>query len=435
MVEGLALPARLSKQHEREVIMNEKMETLVLKNATIIDGTGADPVANGSVVIEGERIKEILPGAPGQLPSQASVIDCRQQTLLPGLIDAHVHMGAVDANIIDQQRRYFPSLLVIRTLKVMKETLDQGFTTARDCGGADPGFREAVAQGLVTGPRLLVCGLALSQTGGHGDFRLPTETFSPLESAAGVATGVYDGVDEVRRGAREQLRQGVDHIKVMAGGGAMSPSDEIDTSQYSLEELQAAVFEAESAGKYVSAHCYSDRSIHNSIAAGIRSIEHGNLLSESAAQAIKDAGAFLVPTIVTYEMISRMGKDLGIPANNVRKINEAKEKALEALAIADRVGVKIASGSDLLGPMQVYKGTELELKARVLGPMGAIVASTKMNAELIRRERDLGTIEAGKLADMILVDGDPLGDIAVLQQYQEKITLIMQGGHLYKNLL
>jgi len=215
----------------------------------------------------------------------------------------------------------------------------------------------------------------------------------------------------------------------------MSPSDEIDTSQYSLEELQAAVFEAESAGTYVSAHCYSDRSIHNSIAAGIRSIEHGNLLSESAAQAIKDAGAFLVPTIVTYEMISRMGKDLGIPANNVRKINEAREKALEALAIADRVGVKIASGSDLLGPMQVYKGTELELKARVLGPMGAIVASTKMNAELIRRERDLGTIEAGKLADMILVDGDPLGDIAVLQQYQEKITLIMQGGHLYKNLL
>jgi len=185
----------------------------------------------------------------------------------------------------------------------------------------------------------------------------------------------------------------------------------------------------------VSAHCYSDRSIHNSIAAGIRSIEHGNLLSESAAQAIKDAGAFLVPTIVTYEMISRMGKELGVPENNIRKINEAREKALEALAIAKRVGVKIASGSDLLGPMQVYKATELELKSRVLGTMAAIVASTKMNAELIRRERDLGTIEAGKLADMILVDGDPLGDIAVLQQYQEKITLIMQGGHLYKNLL
>jgi imidazolonepropionase-like amidohydrolase len=256
-----------------------------------------------------------------------------------------------------------------------------------------------------------------------------------VEHPAGLATGVYDGVDAVRGAAREQLRQGVDHIKVMAGGGAMSPSDEIDTSQYSLEELQAAVFEAESAGKYVSAHCYSVRSILNSIAAGIRSIEHGNLLNESAAQGIKEAGAFLVPTMVTYEMISRMGKDLGVPENNVRKINEARERSLEALDIAHRVGVKIASGSDLLGPMQCYKGMELELKSQVLGPMGAIVASTKTNAELLRREKDLGTIEPGKLADLILVDGDPLQDMAVFQEYQEKITLIIQGGRLYKNLL
>ena len=178
----------------------------------------------------------------------------------------------------------------------------------------------------------------------------------------------------------------------------------------------------------MSAHCYSDRSIINSVEAGILSIEHGNLLTETSAQAIKNAEAYLVPTIVTYEMISRMGKDFGIPENNVRKINEAREKALEALTIANRVGVKIASGSDLLGPMQVYKAIELELKARVLGPMGAIVASTKTNAELLQRERDLGTIETGKLADLILVDGDPLKDITVLQQYQEKITVIMQGG-------
>jgi imidazolonepropionase-like amidohydrolase len=256
-----------------------------------------------------------------------------------------------------------------------------------------------------------------------------------VEHPAGLATRVCDGVDQVRLAAREQLRKGVDHIKVMAGGGAMSPSDEIDTSQYSLEELRAVVFEAESAAKYVSAHCYSDRSILNSVQAGIRSIEHGNLLTEKSAVAIREAGAFLVPTIVTYEMISRMGKDLGVPENNVRKINEAREKALEALEIAYKSGTKIASGSDLLGPMQVYKGTELELKARVLGPMGAIVASTRTNAELIGREKDLGTIEGGKLADLIVVDGDPLEDIALFQQYQEKITLIMQGGRLYKNSL
>ncbi len=312
------------------------MSTLVLKNATIIDGTGVDPIANGSVVVEGDRIKEVLSGAPGKTPSDAAVIDCRHQTLLPGLIDAHVHLGAVDANIMEQQRRTYTSLLAIRTVRVIKETLDQGFTTVRDAGGADPGFREAVRQGLIQGPRLFVAGYALSQTGGHGDFRLPTEVRSPSEDLTGLATRVCDGVDQVRQAAREQLRSGVDHLKVMAGGGAMSPSDEIDTSQYSIEELKAVVFEAEAVGTYVMAHVYSGRSIRNCVTAGIRTLEHGNLLDEEAARAIKTSGAFLVPTLVTYEMISRMGKDLGIPDNNIRKINEARERGLEALAIAHR---------------------------------------------------------------------------------------------------
>ncbi len=410
------------------------MSTLVLKNAVIINGTGSDPVT-GAVVVEGDRIKEVLLGAVGRIPSDSVTIDCRNQTLLPGLIDGHVHTGAVDANIMEQQRLYPPSMLVIRTVEVIKESLDQGFTTVRDAGGADSGFREAVRQGLIPGPRMFVCGSALSQTGGHGDFRLPTETRFPSSDPAGVATRVCDGVDEVRRGAREQLRRGADFIKVMGGGGCMSPSDEIDTSQYSPEELRAAVFEAEAVGTYVAAHVYSSRSIRNCVLAGVRTLEHGNLLDETAAKAIKDAGAILVPTLVTYEMISRMGKSLGIPENNVRKINEARDRGLEALAIAKRMGIRIASGSDLLGPMQRYKGMELELKARVLGPMAAIVATTKTNAELLKKEKDLGTIEAGKLADMILVQGDPLKDITLFQQYEEKISLIIQGGRVYKSRL
>ena len=415
--------------------MKSTSETIVIKNATIIDGTGAEPVPNGFVVIENEHIKEVGAGNPGDIPSNACLVDCQGQTLLPGLIDAHVHLGAVDANAIDQQRQYFPSLLVVKSLKIMEQTLDQGFTTVRDAGGADPGFREAAAQGLVPGPRVFVCGPTITQTGGHADSRLPTEIGPPVRHAAGLASWVCDGVDEVRRATRDLLRQGVDHIKVMAGGGAMSPSDEIETSQYSIEELEAVVFEAKSAGTYVMAHCYSDRSILNSIKAGIRSIEHGNLLTEKSAVAIRDAGTFLVPTIVTYEIISRMGKDLGIPENYVRKINIAREKALDALETAYRAGVKIASGSDLLGPMQIYKAMELELKARVLGPMGALVATTKTNAELLNREGDLGTVEAGKLADIIVVDGDPLANINVLQEYQEKISFIMKGGWLYKNKL
>jgi len=411
------------------------MSFLVLKNATLIDGTGADPVSNGTVVVEEDRIKEVLRGSPGRVPSDAQTVDCRNQTLLPGLIDGHVHLGAVDANIMEQQRLYHPSMLVIRTLKVIQEALDQGFTTVRDAGGADAGYREAQRQGLIPGPRVFVSGCALSQTGGHGDFRLSTEVRSPSQGLAGVATRICDGVDEVRRGAREQLRRGADFIKVMGGGGCMSPSDEIDTSQYSPDELRAAVFEAEAVGTYVAAHVYSSRSIRNCVSSGIRTLEHCNLMDESAAKAVKDAGAFMVPTLVTYEMISRMGKSMGIPENNVRKINEARDRGLEALAIAKKLGVKIASGSDLLGPMQRYKGMELELKARVLGPMGAIVATTKTNAELLKKEKDLGTIEAGKLADFILVQGDPLKDITLIQQYQEKISLIIQGGRVYKNIL
>ncbi|MDR3669983.1 MAG: amidohydrolase family protein, partial [Holophaga sp.] len=238
-----------------------------------------------------------------------------------------------------------------------------------------------------------------------------------------------------RRGAREQLRLGVDFIKIMAGGGAASPSDELDTSQYSLEEMQAAVFEAESAGKYVAAHCYSDRGIKLCCKAGIRTIEHCNLMTESSAQAMKAAGAFMVPTMVTYVMISRMGKELGLSDNFVRKINQALEKAENSLTIAKAFGLKIGSGSDLLGPMQTYKGMELELQARVLGPMGALLATTKTNAEIIRREHDLGTIEAGKLADFILVKGDPLKDMTLFQNYQENLTLIIQEGNIYKNII
>ncbi len=411
------------------------MKTLALVNARIIDCTGADPIGNGTVVVEGDRIREVSAGETGSLPPETERIDCRGRTLLPGLIDAHVHISCVEASFTEQQRTNFTSTLVIKTLGIIKESLDQGFTTLRDAGGADPGFRLAVEEGLIPGPRLFVCGRILSQTGGHADGRLPTETYSPVERMAGTMSGIYDGVDAVRSASREQLRQGVDHLKVMAGGGAMSPADEIDTAQYSLEELKAVVFEAENAGKYVAAHCYSDRSIKNCIASGVRTIEHGNLMTEDAAREIKRAGAYLVPTMVTYEKISQMGRSLGIPENNIRKINQALGKAHDSLALAHGMGLKIGSGSDLLGPMQVHKGRELALQAQVMGNLGALMAATRTNAEILGQEKNLGTIEPGKLADFILVDGDPLEDISLIQEYEEKIVVIVKGGEIYKNIL
>lgn len=411
------------------------MKTTILNNLSLIDGTGRDPLENGSVVIEEGRIKEVLQGPDGLTSSAAERIDCRGQYLLPGLIDAHVHLGSTESSIFEQHRRNFPSYSLLKSLKIIRECLDQGFTTVRDCGGADPGLRQALNEDLIPGPRILVCGTILSQTGGHGDFRLPTENHTPTIYYGGVGSGIYDGVDQVRKGAREQLRQGVDFIKMMAGGGVASPSDEITNSQYSPEELAAAVFEAQSAGKYVAAHCYSDRSIVLCAEAGVRTIEHGNLMTEEGARAMKKTGAYLVPTLVTYEMMLRFGKELALPEFTVRKNVIALEKAYEALKFALQLGVKIGSGSDLLGPMQCNKGQTLALQARVLGTMGALVATTKTNAEILGVEEDLGTIEEGKIADLVLVNGDPLKDLSIFEDYRHNISLIVQGGKVYKNIL
>jgi imidazolonepropionase-like amidohydrolase len=354
---------------------------------------------------------------------------------MPGLTDAHVHICAVDVNILEQHRLYPPSLLVAKALRILEDTLQQGYTTVRDAGGADAGFRMAVEQGVVAGPRLLVAGRPITQTGGHADFRRPAEAGEPIACCVGMTGVVCDGPDEVRKAVREQLRRGVDHIKIMAGGGAMSPADEIDTTQFTVPELQTAVEEACAVGKYVMAHLYSAPSVSNAIQAGVRSLEHGNLMTAESARMIREAGAFLVPTLTTYEMLAEEGSRYGVPEASIRKIHVARQRSFEALKLAYQERVKIGSGSDLLGPMQQYKARELALKARVLSPMEALLSATKVNAELFGLERDIGTVEPGKSADLLVVRGNPLQDLTLLQEYQHNILLIMKEGRIHKNLL
>jgi len=407
----------------------------VLRNGLLIDCTGRAPQENMAVIVDGGRIADVVSDGRVTVPTGGTVIDCRGHTLMPGLTDAHVHICAVDVNILEQHRLYPPSLLAAKAFRMLEDTLQQGYTTVRDAGGADAGFRIAVEQGLVTGPRLLVAGSPITQTGGHADFRRPTETGEPIACCLGMTGAVCDGPDEVRKAVREQLRRGVDHIKIMAGGGAMSPADEIDTTQFTVPEIQAAVEEARAVGKYVMAHLYSASSVSNAIQAGVRSLEHGNLMTEESARMIREAGAFLVPTLTTYEMLAAEGSHYGVPEVNIRKINVARQRSFEALKLAHQAGVKIASGSDLLGPMQQYKARELSLKARVLSPMEALLSTTKVNAELFRLERDIGTVEPGKSADLLVVRGNPLQDLTLLQEYQRNILLIMKEGRIYKNLL
>ena len=409
-------------------------ETTLLTDAFLIDCTGSEPHERASVVVEGERIREVRLGGTRPTGAHDAVVNCAGMTLLPGLTDAHVHIGAVDVNILDQHREYPSNLVALMMARILEDTLKQGFTTVRDAGGTDWSFKAAVERGIVEGPRLLVSARPLSQTGGHGDKRRMSETQAPeiFCPTAGMRSVVCDGADEVRRATREQLRMGADQIKVMASGGAMSPADELSATQYTLEELCTAVEEAEAARTYVMAHAYNDASVRNCLESGVRSIEHGNLIDEQTAHLIAEAGAYLVPTLVTYEALSEEGKSYGVPEENIRKINEAREHGITALRHAYEAGVKIASGSDLLGSLQDRKARELEIKTEIMSPMESLVSATRTNAELFGMESEIGTVEEGKLADLLVVEGNPLENIAVLQK-RDNLRLVMKGGRILKS--
>ena len=408
----------------------------LLTNALLIDCTGEGPREHASVLIEGGRISEVRSGESPPTAGHDEVFDCAGMILMPGLTDAHVHIGAVDVNILDQHREHPSNLVALMMARILEETIQEGFTTVRDAGGTDWSFKTAVERGIVQGPRLLVSDKPLSQTGGHGDWRRATETQPPeiFCPTAGMRSVVCDGADAVRRAAREQLRLGADQIKVMASGGAMSPADELAATQYTLGELRAAVEEAEAAGTYVMAHAYNDHSVRNCLQSGVRSIEHGNLIDEETAALIASSGAYLVPTLVTYEALSEEGEAFGVPENVIRKIDEARALGIRALRYAYEAGARIASGSDLLGPLQNRKARELQIKTEVMSPMESLISATRTNAELFGWQNEIGTVEVGKLADLLVVDGNPLEDIAVLQN-KSNLRLIMKAGKAVKNEL
>ena len=407
------------------------MSLVLFKNATLLDCTGNDPVPSAWVVAENGIIKETGSG-PAPSFSNADTTDCKGKTLMPGLIEAHIHASLYTNDLGDLHRKYLPSMGCFKAAKILEDTLLQGFTTARDAGGIDPGFRDAQLQGLIAAPRMQVCGRVLSMTGGHADVRLPTELSPPI--TGGMLGVIADGVDEVRRAAREQLRTGVDYIKVMAGGGCASPADEPDTVQYSPEELAAIVYEASAAGKKVLSHNYSTRSMKLCAEAGVHSIEHGNYLDRETAQILKKHGCWLVPTMATYEIMATRGEEFGIPSYFLRKMKEVQQHSENALAIAFEEGVKIGSGSDMVGSGQPFKALEIELKARVMGAMRAILCTTRDNAELMGIADKVGTIEPGKYADFLILAEDPLKDVRVFQN-RDKILAIVQGGRFVKNIL
>jgi imidazolonepropionase-like amidohydrolase len=409
--------------------------SVVFEHATLLDCTGRNPQPDTRVVVENGRIGRIGKAGGPASPRDARVIDCQGRTLMPGLLDAHVHLASLDLNPADEVALP-PAVIALRIARQIEDTLQAGFTTVRDAGGLDWGFKDAVNRGLIRGPRLFISGPFLSQTGGHGDSHRPRTQREPFHSVPGLTmeTLLADGVDQVRWAAREALRRGADQIKVMASGGAASPTDELDHVQFSVEELSAAVDVAGAVGSYVLAHAYGPRAIQNCLQAGVRSIEHGNFLDEETAdQMLAKGDTYLVPTVITYELMSRLEPGNGWTPDNVRKIRQGLTGAYDALGLAYEKGLRIGSGSDVLAEMQGEKGKEIACQARVMGAMNAIIAATRTNAALLRIETEAGTVEDGKRADLIVLDADPLSDPAILAD-PAHVRLVMLGGDVVKDL-
>jgi len=403
------------------------MTLTVFENANLLDAAAGRMLGTRHVVVENARIVE-LAEAPPKLEG-ARRIDLRGRTLMPGLIDAHVHVTAFSANFTEVQRSS-PFYAGAQAARIMGGMLDRGFTTVRDVGGADFGLARALAEGLIRGPRLFYGGKALSPTGGHGDVRpAGVDAHDDAYNQPGLGR-IADGVPAVRRWAREEIRRGAHHLKIMGNGGISSPTDRISSDQFSREEIAAVVEEAEMANLYVVVHAYTPRSIIRAVELGVRSVEHGNLADESALALIRDRDAFLVPTLAIFRALKDEGVEAGLPAELAAKIDNVLDAGVGMVEQAHRMGVQMAYGTDLLGVMHRLQSNEFNLRADVVPAADLVRAATVNGARLLCRENELGQIAPGYLADMIAVDGNPLDDIRLLARPEQTIGLVMRNGEV-----
>jgi len=405
---------------------------VLLNNATVLDVRAGKLLPEQRVVLREGRIERLEPmqaEAPEAHAEGVEVRDLAGLTLMPGLIDAHVHVMAWTANLRELTNAS-PHYNALRAAQVMREMLQRGFTTVRDAAGADFGLKRAVEEGLLEGPRLFICGRALSQTGGHADVRAVGEQTLQTVSSAVAFGVVVDGVAEVRRAAREEIRRGADHLKLMLGGGIASPTDRLTNDQFALEEIRAAVEEAEMADLYVMAHAYTARAVNRALECGVRSLEHCNLIDESSVTRFLRYEAWMVPTLVTYQALAREGVQSGLPPEVAHKIDLVLDRGLAALELAYQAGVNLAYGTDLLGVMHRYQLEEFAIRAQVQPNLEVIRAATLYAARLLRAEGQLGVVAPGALADLIAVKGNPLEDIRVLTDPERHLKWVMKGGRL-----
>ncbi len=408
------------------------MTQYLFRDVQLLDPTKDRLLGGHEVLVDGDVIREVS-DRPIQ-SAGATAIAGGGRTLMPGLIDCHVHVYLSEVNIRNLESIPL-TLMTARAAVLMRGMLDRGFTTVRDTGGADWGIKAAVDGGLLAGPRLFISGRAIGPTGGHGDPRRRTDGEPPCRccNAMVFTLALADGPDDVRRAVREQMRQGADQIKIMMSGGVASPYDPLDSLQYSPGEVGAAVEEAEAFGRYVCAHAYTPEAITRAMHGGVRTIEHGNLIDEAAARLMAEKRAFLVANLVTYHVMKERAAQFGMTADMLAKNDLVLERGYRSLEICRRAGVPVAYGSDLLGQLQEEQSREFLIRREVMKPLEVVQSATTVAARVLRREGKLGVIAPGAHADLLLVDGNPLDDLKVFQDQGAHLAAIMKAGTFHKH--
>ena len=407
-----------------------------LRLGHLYDATLGDPAENVTITIDGDRFGTVTTRSEDLPPLRDQDLDLGSYFGLPGLIDAHTHLGqALPVAAIRDEGLISIASVAAGIFQNCELALDAGVTTARDLAGLDGGIVQAIDSGLVRGPRIYPSGPALAQTGGHGSGHTPYR----MSDAALCIPGLFqralvcDGPDGVRLAARTALRRGATQLKVYGSGGVVSFADGPRDVHFTIEELTAAVAEAAARDTYVTSHAHNSEAVRRGIAAGVTCFEHGTYLDEPTAELMASSGASLVPTFMVLEVMRQRSESWGIGPDLLERMAGVGEAMQKALQLARDAGVRIGSGSDLLGPQQVGRAFEIELKARIIGFREALCAATIGNAEIMGLDTDLGTVESGKIADLIVVDGNPFDDPAVLSD-PENIKVVIKSGVVVKDI-
>lgn len=400
-------------------------------NCSVVDVL-KNKIVHANVTTENGKFTTISSAEPD---IDAVTIDCSGKYLCPGLFDNHVHVLAVPGETDLAKSMLMSKTKVLTRIGFACESmLARGFTTLRDCGGCDALVKLAIADGSLKGPRLLVAGHAISQTGGHGDMRpgdTPGELFDSCGCHLNLLGVVADGVPECYKTAREEMRRGADFIKIMGSGGVASPTDKIDNLQYCDDEIQAIVRVADSYGTYVTAHAYTPAAIQHCIKNGVKGIEHGNLIDDETAKLMAKKGCYLTPTLVTYKIMASDNYSFFFNSDTMEKNKQVLYKGLESLNIAKRNKVKMCFGSDLLGPLGVYQCQEFFIRSKFLTAHEVLMSATVMPAECNGLSGSLGQIKEGFFADMIMLSENPLNDVSILDEPEKYLKMVMKEGLIF----